>query len=131
MKKIAVTYDNGQVFQHFGHAEQFKLYDIASGQIASAAVMDTNGSGHGARAGFLLAAGVDTLICGGIGAGARQALDAAGIRIYGGVSGDADAAVTALLSGKLAFDANAACQHHHAEGGACGQHGCGEHHCHC
>ena len=94
--KIAVTYENGQIFQHFGHTEQFKLYDVADGSIVRAEVVDTNGSGHGALAGFLMQRGVDTLICGGIGGGAQMALAEAGIKLYGGVSGNADAAVAAL-----------------------------------
>ena len=65
--KIAVTYENGEIFQHFGHTETFKIYDIADGKVVNAEVVDTNGSGHGALAGFLVAHGVDTLICGGIG----------------------------------------------------------------
>jgi predicted DNA-binding protein (UPF0251 family)/predicted Fe-Mo cluster-binding NifX family protein len=129
--KIAVTYENGQIFQHFGHTEQFKIYEIEDGKITSSSVVDTNGSGHGALAGFLDALKVDTLICGGIGGGARQALDAAGIKLYGGASGDADEAVKALLSGSLSFDPDVQCSHHegHHHEGNCGEHGCGEHHC--
>ena len=99
MKSIAVTYENGQVFQHFGHTEQFKLYDIADGKVAASRVVDTNGSGHGALSGFLAAHQVDTLICGGIG------------------------------GGELAYTAGATCDHHdgHGEGHACGSHGCGSH----
>ena len=81
--KIAVTYENGQIFQHFGHTEQFKLYDVADGSIIATEVVDTNGSGHGALAGFLMQQGVDTLICGGIGGGAQVALAEAGIKLYG------------------------------------------------
>ena len=77
--KIAVTYENGEIFQHFGHTEAFKIYDIADGKVVNAEVVDTNGSGHGALAGFLVAHGVDTLICGGIGGGAQNALAQAGI----------------------------------------------------
>ena len=51
--KIAVTYENGQVFQHFGHTEQFKVYEVENGQVSDAKVVDTNGSGHGALAGML------------------------------------------------------------------------------
>lgn len=128
--KVAVTYENGQVFQHFGHTEQFKIYSIEGGKAASAAVVDTNGSGHGALAGFLQQEGVDTLICGGIGGGARQALTEAGIQLFGGVSGSADEAVAMLLSGNLAYDPEAMCSHHgEHHGDACGNHGCGEHHC--
>lgn len=132
--KIAVTYENGQIFQHFGHTEQFKLYEILDGKITHTEVVDTNGSGHGALAGFLMQHGVDTLICGGIGGGAQMALAEAGIRLYGGVSGDADAAVNALLSGGLAYNPDVRCNHHdheHGEGGhTCGHHGCGSHSCH-
>ncbi len=134
--KIAVTYENGQIFQHFGHTEHFKIYDIDNGQMTAVRVVDTNGSGHGALAGFLRGLAVDTLICGGIGAGAQQALGEAGIRLYGGVSGEADDAVAALLAGKLTFDPNVKCSHHegehhhgeHAHGASCGSHGCGGHH---
>ena len=90
--KIAVTYENGQIFQHFGHTAQFKLYEVENGKVVREAVVDTNGSGHGALAGFLVQSGVDTLICGGIGGGAQMALAQAGIKLYGGVSGEADAA---------------------------------------
>ena len=103
--KIAVTYENGQVFQHFGHTEQFKIYEAAEGKVVSARVVETGGSGHGALAGFLRGLGVDTLICGGIGGGARSALAEAGIQLYPGASGSADAQVEALLDGSLAYDA--------------------------
>lgn len=128
--KIAVTYENGNVFPHFGHTKQFKVYDIKDGKVAGAQVMDTNGSGHGAIAGLLSAWEVDTLICGGIGAGAQTALAEAGIRFYGGVSGSADEAVEALLAGKLAFNPDVRCNHHgeghHNGNGHCGEdkHGC-------
>lgn len=132
--KIAVTYENGQIFQHFGHTAQFKVYEVADGKIVDAKVVDTNGSGHGALAGFLMQQGVDTLICGGIGGGAQVALAQAGIRLYGGVSGEADAAVIALLAGNLGYNPNVHCDHHdheHGEGGhTCGSHGCGNHSCH-
>ena len=131
--KIAVTYENGQIFQHFGHSRQFKLYDVADGRITSEKVVDTMGSGHGALTGFLSANGADTLICGGIGGGAQQALAQAGIRLYGGVSGSADDAVRALLDGTLHYNPAVRCDHHdreHGEGGhSCGSHGCGEHSC--
>lgn len=132
--KIAVTYENGQIFQHFGHTEQFKIYEAADGKINHVEVVDTNGSGHGALAGFLMQHGVDTLICGGIGGGAQAALSEAGIKLYGGVSGEADAAVNALLNGNLGYDPNVHCDHHdheHGEDGhACGNHGCSKHNCH-
>ena len=78
--KIAVTYENGQIFQHFGHTEKFKVYETEGNKILSSEVIDTAGRGHGALAGFLLNNDVDVLICGGIGGGAKTALAQAGIR---------------------------------------------------
>ena len=131
--KIAVTYDNGQIFQHFGHTEQFKLYTVEDGKVVSSEVVDTNGSGHGALAGFLAEYQVEVLICGGIGGGAQNALAQAGIKLFGGCSGNADQAVEALLEGQLNYDADVKCSHHdheHGEGGhQCGNHGCGSHSC--
>ena len=131
--RIAVTYENGEVFQHFGHTEQFKIYDVEEGKIVSSEVIDTNGSGHGALAGLLDGLKADVLICGGIGGGARMALAEAGIMLYGGVAGDADAAVEAFVAGELAFNPDVQCNHHdhnHGEGHVCGDHGCGgSHHC--
>ena len=129
--RVAVTYENGEIFQHFGHTEQFKVYDIEDGKILSSEIVDTNGSGHGALAGVLNALKVDALICGGIGGGAQMALAQAGIRLYGGVSGSADAAVQALAEGKLDFDPNVHCDHHdhHGEGHSCGSHSCCSHTC--
>lgn len=127
--RIAVTYENGEIFQHFGHTAQFKLYDVEEGKVISSQVVDTNGSGHGALAGLLQAAKADILICGGIGGGAQMALAQAGIKLYGGVSGSADRAVESLLAGELSFDPDVHCDHHDREHGeephTCGDHGCG------
>jgi predicted DNA-binding protein (UPF0251 family)/predicted Fe-Mo cluster-binding NifX family protein len=133
--RIAVTYENGDVFQHFGHTGQFKVYDIENSGVKLATIVDTNGSGHGALADMLKMINVDTLICGGIGGGAKRALAETGIRLYGGVSGNADKAVESLLKGELEYDSDAECDHHgehHGEdhGEDCGKHGCGEHHQH-
>lgn len=128
--RIAIPYENGQIFQHFGHTAQFKLYDVEGGTIIASRVVDTNGSGHGALAGVLTALNVDALICGGIGGGAQTALAAANIRLYGGVTGSADAAAEALAAGRLTFDPDARCEHHehhHAQGHGCGGH-CGSGH---
>lgn len=122
--RIAVPYENGNIFPHFGHTEQFKVYDAADGKVTASLVVNTNGRGHGALAGLLREMQVDVLLCGGIGAGAQQALAEAGIRLYGGVSGGADAAVAALLDGTLVYNPNVQCSHHdhdHACGGHCGE----------
>lgn len=130
--KIAVTYENGNIFQHFGHTSQFKLYEVENNTVVRSEVIDTNGSGHGALAGFLAANGVNVLICGGIGGGAQAALADVGIKLFGGVQGNADEAVQALLAGKLGYNPDVKCDHHDhehgADGHACGSHGCGGHH---
>ena len=132
--RIAVTYENEEVFQHFGHTEEFKFYDVEDGKIVSTQIVSAAGNEHGALPVFLSANQVDTLICGGIGGGAQTTLAEAGIKLYGGVSGRADDAVNALLAGTLAFNPDVKCSHHdHEHGGqahACGAHGCGKHDCH-
>ncbi len=132
--KIAVTYENGQIFQHFGRTEEFKVYDVEDGAVTGSYILHSNGAGHGALATLLQEEQVDTLICGGIGTGAQNALAEAGITLYGGVQGEADAAVEAFLAGKLAYDPAVHCDHHgeghghgHGEGHNCGNHGCGGH----
>ena len=128
--RIAVTFENGKIFKHFGHTEQFKLFDVEDGKIVNEQVVNTNGSGHGALAGFLQAVKADVLICGGIGMGAQMALADAGIKLYAGVQGSADDAAKALAEGNLEYDPDAHCDHHgHHHDGDCGHEHCGEHHC--
>ena len=120
--KIAVTYENGKVFQHFGRTPQFKVYEISDGSIISSEVIDTNGTGHGALAGFLSDLDAEVLICGGIGGGAQMAMNEAGIRLFAGASGNADEAVNAFLSGTLPEIGEATCDHHdheHQDGHDC------------
>lgn len=123
--KIAVTCENGQVFQHFGHTEEFMLYDVTDGKIVSAVAISPTEGGHGALAGFLKAHGTDALICGGIGAGAKSALSDEGISLYPGVSGSCEDAVKALLDGSLKYQPDIQCAHKHDESHGCG-HNCGE-----
>ena len=127
--RIAVAYENGEIFQHFGHTEAFKLYDVEDGKIVGEQIVPANGSGHGALAGFLNAAKTDALICGGIGMGAQMALADAGIKLYAGVQGSADEAAKALAEGNLEYDPDAHCDHHEHHDGDCGHDHCGEHHC--
>lgn len=124
--KIAVTYENGQIFQHFGHSESFKIYEAEGKNIVRAEVIGTDGAGHSALAAVLKDKGVDVLICGGIGNGAVTALSEAGIDVYSGADGEADAAVEAYLNGDLT-SAGVNCDHHHdhEEGHGCGH--CGSH----
>ena len=108
----------------------FKIYDAENGLILSSEVVSTNGQGHGALVGFLAQHNANVVFCGGIGPGAQNALAQAGIQLFGGISGPADAAVADYLAGKLHFDPNAHCDHHdHGEGHHCGEHHCGGHSC--
>ncbi len=127
--RLAATYDNGEIFQHFGHSEQFKIYDIEDGKIVNEKIVDTNGSGHGALAGFLQSEKVEALICGGIGMGAQMALADAGIKLYAGVTGSADEAASALAEGRLEYDPDARCDHHEHHDGDCGHDHCADHNC--
>ena len=124
--KIAVAYDNGNVFQHFGKTEYFKVYETENNQVVSSEVISSNGEGHGALAGVLAAQSVNVLICGGLGGGAQTALDEAGIQVFSGAQGSCDEAVEAYLNGEL-VSTGVNCDHHdheeHEEGHSCG--GCG------
>lgn len=125
--KIAVTYENGNVFQHFGRTESFKVYEVEDNKVVSGKVIGNDGLGHEALAGLLADKAIDVLICGGLGQGAQNALAAAGVEVVAGASGDADAAVEAYLRGEL-VNTGANCDHHdhpHEEEEGCG--GCGEH----
>lgn len=115
--KIAVTYDNGNVFQHFGKTEFFKVYEVEDNKVVSSEVIGSNGSGHGALAGQ----SVDVLICGGIGGGAQSALAEAGVELCAGAQGNVDQVVEAYLKGEL-VSTGANCDHHHEEGHSCGEH---------
>ena len=114
--KIAVTYEDGNVFQHFGRTENFKVYDVEDGKVVSAEVMGSDGVGHEALAWLLKDSGIDALICGGMGQGAQDALAEAGIEVCAGASGDADAAVEAFLRGEL-VNTGVNCDHHDHEHG--------------
>ena len=128
--KIAVTYDQGNVFQHFGKTEFFKVYDVENGQVVSSEVISSNGTGHGALAGLLAGQAVDVLICGGIGGGAQAALAQAGVELCAGAQGNTDEVVEAYLKGEL-VSTGANCDHHHEGGHSCGSHedghSCGGH----
>lgn len=128
--RVATTYDNGNIFMHFGRSKQFKIYDIQDGKVLNEQVVGTDGTGHGALAGLLANGGVDTLICGGIGGGAINALTQAGITVYAGAQGSCDACVEALIAGTLSQTGKATCDchgHDHEHGESCGCHGHHDH----
>ena len=120
--KIAVPYEDGKVFQHFGKSQSFCFYDTEGGNVTAKTITDTAGNGHSALVGFLKGKGAELLICGGIGAGARSALLEAGIQLIAGASGDADTTVASYLAGTLVGNDAATCDHHHEDGHSCGGH---------
>ena len=120
--KVGVAYEKGDVFPHFGHSSQFKIYEIQDNKIIASKVLDTNGAGHGALADFLKENSVEVIICGGIGMGAVTALEQKGIKVYGGISGSADLAVNDFIDGDLGYNPNPNCDHH-------GDHDCHHHSC--
>ncbi|BDF77495.1 NifB/NifX family molybdenum-iron cluster-binding protein [Pyramidobacter piscolens] len=123
--KLAVTYENGAIFQHFGHTETVKIYTVENGKVGASEVIGTEGHGHGALAAFLKEKGVAALICGGLGGGAIAALQEAGISIYAGNQGSADEAAAKFAAGQLAANAEANCHHHgHGEEHSCGNGSC-------
>lgn len=120
--KIAVTYDNGEIFQHFGKTESFKVYEVEDNKVVSSEVIGSNGTGHGALAGLLAEQGVNVLICGGIGGGAQTALTEAGIELCAGAQGNTDQAVESYLKGELVSSGANCDHHHHEEGHSCCSH---------
>ena len=129
--KIAITCENGQVFQHFGHTPEFAVYTTADGKVVSKQILPCNGTGHGALAGLLKDSGIELLICGGIGGGAQLALAEAGIELVGGASGSVDEVISAFLAGQLVVKSDFQCRHHHGESNHnCQEHHCGTGHCH-
>lgn len=120
--KIAVTYDNGEIFQHFGKTESFKVYEVEDNKVVSSEVIGSNGTGHGALASLLAEQGVNVLICGGIGGGAQTALTEAGIELCAGAQGNTDQAVESYLKGELVSSGANCDHHHHEEGHSCDSH---------
>lgn len=126
--RIAIPYFQGLIFQHFGHAPQFKIYEIENHQILMEMIVEPEETGHQAVAELLQSMDVRVVICGNIGEGAMQALNRAGIVFYGGVTGLADDAITALVGGALSYDPSIKCEHTHEHdcsgcdscGGDCG-----------
>ncbi len=132
--KVAVTYENGEVFQHFGHTENFKVYTIEKGKVVSDEIISGNGTGHESLAEMLKNLGINKLICGGIGGGAKEALAQEGITVYPGTSGNTDEVIKSFLDGTIKYNPNIQCSHHsHKEEHTCkgGGHSCSHHNEHC
>jgi len=101
--RIAATYEDGQIFQHFGRTQTFKVYEVDNGQVIDCRLIETGGIGHSTLSMVLNQLRIETVICGGIGANAFKALKSFDITVYPGVEGNADDAIDALLEGKLNY----------------------------
>ncbi|MCI8850625.1 MAG: dinitrogenase iron-molybdenum cofactor biosynthesis protein [Erysipelotrichaceae bacterium] len=121
--KIAVTYEKGMVFQHFGKSEQFLVVEVEQTKLLNKSLLSADGQGHSALVTLLAKAEIDTLICGGLGQGARNALEQAGITVISGAFGNAEAAVDAYLNGSLQDSPSGQCSHH-GDHHACTDHSC-------
>lgn len=123
--KLAVSYDNDKVFEHFGHSRQFKIYTFTGSEITNTEVMNTNAQGHNAVVDFLINNGIEAVICGNIGAEAKKALSDAGIYIFAGVSGDCDKAAKDWFDGTLNYNPDITCTNHENGQGCQGGCSCG------
>ena len=112
--KIAITYDKetGNVFQHFGKTQFFKIYQIQDGKIVSSEVIDNGGNGHHELPPYLKALGIETLILGNRGQGAIDAIAASGLKEMPGITGNADNAAELFAKGELKPSFTAKCSHH-------------------
>ncbi len=129
--KFAVTCENNEVFQHFGHTPEFAVFETDGDKIVSETRLSCGTTGHGALAGLLSEGGIELLICGGIGGGAINALAQAGIQVVGGAEGPVRSVAEDYLTGKLVVREDYHCNHHHNGEHNChdSDHSCG-HHCH-
>lgn len=128
--KIAVTYDNGKLFRHFGHCENFKFYTVDNGQIVNTELINIEPKGQKHVAEFLGSQEITHLICGGLGGEARETLDNLGIEYFPKVNLTPDEAVDAYLAGNLEYTLERGCcgskngenhQHNHSCGCGCGK----------
>ena len=122
--KIAVSYKDGEIYEHFGHAECFAVYDFDLRDMDNSTkkLIDvTDRHGHKAMADLMKAEGIDAVLSGSMGGEAKAMLLSYGIGPVVGYCGDADTAAELLVLGRLPIDPNAA-----TCGGGCGGcSGCG------
>jgi len=125
--KIAVpaTSDN-QVDNHFGHCKFYHVYSISTEDKITEmqTVPSVEGCGCKSNIAEVLAAdGVSVMLAGGIGNGAINVLNRAGIKVIRGCSGDTAALVTEYISGSLE-DSGESCHHHEAHHAVGSDHQC-------
>ena len=117
--KLAVAYENGNIYEHFGKCEEFKVYEIEEGKVVNSVIVPSYGAGHEAVANLLKEHDVNTVVCGGIGDGAISALMDAGIEIIAGIKGSVEDVVESFLKGELESK-EAVCADNEEGCGGCG-----------
>ena len=118
--KIAVACMGTQVGGHFGHCENFRIYDTADGKICAEESIPNPGHRPGFLPNFLGDMGVEVIIAGGMGGGAVEIFNERRIEVIVGVQGDAREAVEQYLKGQL--QSTGSICHEHQHGGECGEH---------
>ena len=130
--KVAVAYENGEIYGHFGHCACFAIYEYGEyvHECTKTLVETGDREGHQAMADLMREQGVDAVIVGQMGGEAKALLLSYGIVPVAGYSGDADTAADLLVTGQLPISPGEAgnCS---ACGGSCGADGCGSGGCSC
>lgn len=121
--KIAIPYNEGNVFEHFGRTKSFKVYDLQNGVIENTVFINADGSGHSELISMLKSVDVELVLCGGIGGKAIQMFNNLGIDVYTGATGNTDDVLRGFMDGSLKLNNTSTCDHHHDDSE--------EHSCHC
>ena len=116
--KIAIPTREGRVDDHFGHCDHYTIFTIEEGEVVATQTLPAP-QGCGCKsgiAGVLAEMGVEVMLAGNMGQGAKNVLERNGIRVVRGCSGSVDVLVQTYLRG-FVFDNGQACDHHE-----CGHH---------
>lgn len=113
MKRVAIPTRDGRVDDHFGHCAYYTIYSIEDKKIVATETMPSP-EGCGCKSGVaadLQKAGVEMMLAGNMGDGAKNKLESHNIKVIRGCSGDIETVIGAYLQG-VVFDSGNACSHH-------------------
>ena len=124
--KIAIPVENGVLCSHFGHAPQFAFVNVEDGKVTSSSLEVPPPHEPGVLPRWLNDNGITHLLCGGIGGGAVNLLQGAGIQVIAGLQPvDPAVLVEDFLAGKVQGVTGATCSGHGDGHGQGDGHGCG------
>ena len=109
---VAITYENGEVFMHYGKTRQFIIFELDNNEIKSERIIDCGEYSHHTLADLLKLNNVDVVICGGCGVHAIESLEAKNIKVYNGACGDVHNVINEYINGKLKFNGATMCDCH-------------------